>query len=714
MKQALLRKGRVTVEEVPFPARDPGRLLIELTRSLISTGTDMGLVQNSEESLLQKIRKKPDAIKKGLESIRVRGLLKTLSYANDQLDESRALGYSCAGRVLAVGDAVQGFQAGERVACAGAGLANHAEVVSVPANLCVRIPEGVSDRAASFVTLGAIALQGVRRADVRLGEIVCVVGLGLIGQLTVQLLVAAGCRVIGIDLDRTRVDLATRHGMSSGATSTEELERTVRLATGQQGVDVTILTASTSSSDPVQLAFQLTRKKGKIVVVGAVGMDLKRSPFYEKEQDFLISCSYGPGRYDDTYEKDGHDYPYAYVRWTENRNMVAFLDLIQQQRIDVEALIDEEVKLEAVTDAYESLAGRAGTKPLAIVIAYPEVKSQVPQAVAVVAKPAVPVSSGIVRLGLIGAGSFAKAMHLPNVEKLKPRLKLVGVCTGTGATALTMGRQLNVSLVTNDYREMLNSSEVDAVLVSTRHNNHAEITEAALKAGKHIYLEKPLALTMEELEGLDRTVRELGRSPVMMVGFNRRYSPFALKLERQFSGRTTPLLLNYRVNAGMLPENHWTLGREGGGRLRGEACHMVDLFRFLVGNPLKHYDIDCLPAVSAVRPDENFVARFAYTDGSICTLTYTAIGHKSVAKEWMEGHWDSRSVVLDDYKTLNACGSRDSQQLPVQDKGHAKALETFVEAVLAGTAFPIPWEQLYETTRATIELDREAWGRPSN
>lgn len=714
MKQALLRKGRVTVEDVPFPARDPGKLLVELTRSLISTGTDLGLVQSSEESLLQKIRKKPDVIKKGLESIRVRGLMKTLSYANEQLDESRALGYSCAGRVLAVGDAVQGFQVGERVACAGAGLANHSEVVSVPANLCVRIPGGVSDRAASFVTLGAIALQGVRRADVRLGEIACVVGLGLIGQLTVQLLVVAGCRVIGMDLDPARVNLAATHGMSWGVTSSEELDRTVHLATGQKGVDVTILTASTSSSDPAQMAFQLTRKKGKIVVVGAVGMDLKRSPFYEKEQDFLISCSYGPGRYDDAYEKDGRDYPYAYVRWTENRNMLAFLDLIQQKRIDVEALIDEEVKLEAVTGAYEALGGRGGTKPLAIVIAYPEVKSEMPPPVTVIAKPAAAVSSGMVRLGLIGAGSFAKGMHIPNIEKLKPRLKLVGVCTGTGATALTMGRQLNVPLVTNDYREMLNSSEVDAVLVSTRHHNHAEITEAALRAGKHIYLEKPLALTMEELEGLNRTVRELDRSPVMMVGFNRRYSPFALKLERQFSARTTPLLLNYRVNAGMLPENHWTQGREGGGRLRGEACHIVDLFRFLVGKPLKHYDIDCLPPVSAVRPDENFVARFVYDDGSICTLTYTAIGHKSVAKEWMEGHWDSRSVVLDDYKTLNAFGPGDNQQLPLQDKGHARALETFVEAIMNGSAYPIPWEQLYETTRATIELDREAWGQSSN
>ena len=364
MKQALLRKGKVTIEDIPTPAGEPGRLLVEVTRSLISTGTEMSSIQGSESSLFQKVRSKPEALKKAMESVRVRGLMKTLAYAQGQLDESRPMGYSCAGRVLAVGGEVQSFRPGDRVACAGAGLANHAEIVSVPANLCVRVPDSVTDRAASFVTLGAIALQGVRRADVRLGETVCVVGLGLIGQLTVQLLAAAGCRVIGMDLDPARVELASKHGLALGATSSDELARMVILATGQKGVDVTLLTASTSSSEPTRLAFQLTRKKGKIVVVGAVGMELMRSPFYEKEQDFLISCSYGPGRYDDSYEKEGHDYPYAYVRWTENRNMGAFLDLIQQKRIDVETLIDKEVPLAEVTEAYEMLGGKGGGEAL--------------------------------------------------------------------------------------------------------------------------------------------------------------------------------------------------------------------------------------------------------------------------------------------------------------------------------------------------------------
>lgn len=710
MKQALLRKGKVTIEDIPTPAGEPGRLLVEVTRSLISTGTEMSSIQGSESSLFQKVRSKPEALKKAMESVRVRGLMKTLAYAQGQLDESRPMGYSCAGRVLAVGGEVQSFRPGDRVACAGAGLANHAEIVSVPANLCVRVPDSVTDRAASFVTLGAIALQGVRRADVRLGETVCVVGLGLIGQLTVQLLAAAGCRVIGMDLDPARVELASKHGLALGATSSDELARMVILATGQKGVDVTLLTASTSSSEPTRLAFQLTRKKGKIVVVGAVGMELMRSPFYEKEQDFLISCSYGPGRYDDSYEKEGHDYPYAYVRWTENRNMGAFLDLIQQKRIDVETLIDKEVPLAEVTEAYEMLGGKGGGKPLAIVIAYPEETSAPSKMVPLLRKPMHPSGQGTIRLGLIGVGSFAKSTHIPNIEMQK-KLRIVGVCTGTGATAVTMGRQLNAPLVTNDYRELIHASEIDAVLVSTRHHNHAAIAEAALKAGKHVYLEKPLALTLEELDSLDRTLRELKQCPVLMVGFNRRFSPFAQTLGRLFSRRTTPMILHYRVNAGMLPENHWTLTDEGGGRLRGEACHMVDLFRFLVNRPILQYDVEALPVGSTIRPDENFVARFRYADGSICTLTYLAIGNKAVAKEWVECHWDGQTAMLDDFKQLTLHGSPGKQHLPEQDKGHANALSAFVSAISDGSGFPIPWEELYETTRATIELNREAWGR---
>jgi predicted dehydrogenase/threonine dehydrogenase-like Zn-dependent dehydrogenase len=711
MKQLLLRKGKVGIEEVPYPARHPYNLLVEVSRSLISTGTERTSVESSQSSLIEKALKKPAAISKAIQSIRVRGVMKTLALAQGQLDQSTPLGYSCCGRVLAVGEGVPSFRAGDRVACAGAGLANHAEVVSVPANLCVKVPAGVSDRAASFMTVGGIALQGVRRADARLGETVSVIGLGLIGQLTVQLLAAAGCNVLGMDLDPIRVKQALKSGMLAGASSSEEFANTVRLSTNQKGADATILTASTGSSEPTQLAFEITRKKGKIVVVGAVGLNLKRSPFYEKEQDLLISCSYGPGRYDPAYEKEGRDYPYAYVRWTENRNMAAFLEMIEHRRIDVEALIDREVHLDEVTAAYEELGKKDGPKPLAVVIAYPEAKPERRQAAPLIKRAAPPSTPGRIRLGLIGAGAFMKSTHLPNLEKLKDQVQTVGVCTATGATATTMGRQLDASLVTNDYQEILNSAEVDAVLISTRHNTHAKIAEAALKSGKHVYLEKPLALTLEELESLDRTVRGLDPCPVFMVGFNRRYSPFALRLSQAFARRQSPLLISYRVNAGMLPETHWSLTEEGGGRLRGEACHMVDLFRFLVNQPLAGYDLEAIRATSGLRPDENFQARFTYADGSLCTLVYTSMGNKDLPKEWAECHWDGKSAVMEDFKTLRFYGQTGDQALPHQDKGHAEALKRFVSAIATRDPFPTPWEQVFETTRATIELDREVRGR---
>jgi predicted dehydrogenase len=558
--------------------------------------------------------------------------------------------------------------------------------------------------------LGAIAMQGVRRAAASLGETACVIGLGLIGQLTAQLLVAAGCKVIGMDLDPDRVRNALANGMSHGMSSIEELKRAIPLITARKGVDVTILTASTASSEPTQLAFEITRKKGKIVVVGAVGLDLQRSPFYEREQDFLISCSYGPGRYDTGYEMDGQDYPYAYVRWTENRNMEAFLDLIAQKRINVECLIDKEIGLAEITAAYQSLEATRTSRPLAVVIAYPEraLSPHIIQPLAAEKAPAV--LNGTIKLGLIGAGSFAKSTHIPNLELLRDKVRIVGVCTATGATAATMGRQLGAPLTTNDYHEIINSTDVDAVLVSTRHDNHAKIAEEALLAGKHVYLEKPLALTSDELDRLRSTFQGMSTRPVMMVGFNRRFSPFAQILAEQVAQRTTPLIMNYRVNAGMLPENHWTQTSEGGGRLRGEACHMIDFFRFLVNHPLQSYDIETLPPTCGLRPDENFCARFIYSDGSMCVLHYNAIGNEGLAKEWAELHWDRKSAVLDDFKRLDLHGCHGSSITKHQDKGHETALKTFISAIANRNSFPIPWDELYETTQAAIALNRAAWG----
>ena len=712
MKQLLLRKGRITVEDVPEPARNPNNILVEVRVSLISTGTEVASLQTSKASLLEKARRRPQDVKTVLQSLRVRGVRKTLELVQSRLDEFKPLGYSCAGRVVAVGENVTRFQAGDRVACAGAAIANHAEFVSVPQNLAVKIPGIVSDRAASFVTIGSIALQGVRRADVRLGEAVGVIGLGLIGQITVQLLKAAGCRVVGLDPDRNRVDAALQAGMAAGGANEEEFKAHVRTLTGGMGLDATLITASTDSNDPTRLAFHVTRKKGRIVVVGAVGMDLERSPFYEKEQDFLISCSYGPGRYDPEYEQHGRDYPYAYVRWTENRNMAAFLDLIGDARVDVDALIGAEHTLERSDEAFKALESKGEARPLAVILTYPETKAERARPAPIV-KPARPGHNGLVRVGLIGGGNFAKTTHIPNLKALKDRAQVTAVCTASGANAASIAKQFNADFLTTDYRELLASGDVDAVVISTRHDVHAEMALEAIKAGKHVYLEKPLALTRDELKRLDRALRDLPNPPVVMVGFNRRYAPLAQRLKRALRPRTSPLAVQYRVNAGALPPGHWANGPEGGGRLRGEACHMVDFFRFLTDAPLEAAHAEGLRGGpdDQTRPDENFSAHFRYADGSVCDLLYTSLGHPGVPKERVEVHGGGRTYILDDFVSLSLYGAAEKGTSGAQDKGHRDALEAFFGAIRAGLSFPIPWEELAETTQACVELDHHLWGR---
>ncbi|MCG3203792.1 MAG: Inositol 2-dehydrogenase/D-chiro-inositol 3-dehydrogenase [Elusimicrobia bacterium] len=712
MKQLLLRKGRVAVQDVPAPALSSHNLLIEVSHSLISTGTEMASVHLSGASLLTKAKERPQEVSKVLNSIRVRGLKKTLALVNHKLDEWKALGYSCSGRVLAMGSQVQGFQVGDRVACAGAGLANHAEVVSVPSTLVVKIPGSVSDAHASFVTIGAIALQGVRRADVRLGETVCVVGLGLIGQITVQLLTAAGCRVVGYDLDKSRVGLAMKNGLLAGASDPEQLKTSIDHITEGLGVDATLITASTSSSDPTRLSFDITRKKGKVVVVGAVGMDLQRSPFYEKEQDFLISCSYGPGRYDPEYELNAHDYPYAYVRWTENRNMQAFLELLGAGKLKMEPLLDKVFSIDEAPQAYQTL-NQDGPKPLAVVLAYPNRITGSEKTMSSVNLGGSPKQSWPVRLGLIGVGNFMQTTHIPNLKRMSSMAKISGICAANSSTSFSMAKQTGANIVTTQYKDLLQNPEIDAVLIGTRHDKHALIAEEALRAGKHVFLEKPLALTMEEIDRLDQTVQGLNKLPVFMVGFNRRWAPMAVALKKELLNRQTPLTCLFRVNAGSLPVNHWINGPEGGGRLRGEACHMVDFFQFLVGSPLENISIAGLAGKEnkRIRPDENFSAQYVYEDGSLCTLMYTAQGHSQFPKEWVEAHWMSRSALIDDFKRITFYGGSGRSYTAAQDKGHRSTLEKFFQAIQAGATFPTPWRDLVETSRAVIELDLDVWGK---
>ncbi|MBV9079824.1 MAG: bi-domain-containing oxidoreductase [Elusimicrobia bacterium] len=706
MKQVLLRKGKITVSEVPAPALSSKNILVEVSHSLISTGTELSTVQLSGASLLDKAKARPAEALKVFHSLKVRGIRRTLEIVQGRLDELKPLGYSCAGTVIAVGSDVSTFQAGDRVACAGAGIANHAEVVSVPVNLATKIPSGLDGSAAAFVTLGSIAMQGVRRADVRLGESVCVIGLGLLGQLTVQLLAAAGCRVFGMDTDAARVELARSLGLTGGDSSADSLKSILTQATAGQGADATIITASTGSSDPTRLAFHLTRKKGRIVVVGAVGLELERSPFYEKEQDFLISCSYGPGRYDASYEAGGQDYPFAYVRWTENRNMASFLELLAEGRLKTGPLVGKTFPVSQAEEAYRLLQ-ESETKPLAVLLTYPSGESARKTAPVVTAGAA---RKAPIRLGLIGAGNFAKTMHLPNLRALEKKVQISAVCAATAGTAATIARQVGAAATATDHRELLKDPAIDAVLISTRHDTHAAMTAEALRVGKNVFVEKPIALTTAEAAMLDQTIRGLSKAPVLMVGFNRRFAPTARSLFKETSKRVAPLVGTYRVNAGAMPPGHWTNGPQGGGRLRGEACHMVDFFQALVGKPIEQASLAALrPGNAPARPDENFAAHFVFEDGSLCDLVYTSLGSPALAKERVEVHWDGRSAVLDDFKSLSFAGGATTSG--TQDKGHLAALDAFLDAIIQGGASPISWDELHASAQIAVELDAMAWGK---
>jgi threonine dehydrogenase-like Zn-dependent dehydrogenase len=519
MKQVFIRKGSIRIEDVPAPARQPNNILVEITHSVISTGTELSTLKNASSV-------RADRVNKVWESVKVRGVARTMDLIKEKMETLEPLGYSCAGRVIAVGSAVRRFKVGDRVACGGAGWANHAEIVSVPENLATAVPPSVSDTFAAYTTLGAIALQGVRRADVRLGETACVIGLGLIGQLTVQLLRASGCTVIGFDTDKSRSG-------DDGVSSPAELIKRVQQATSAHGVDTTIITASTSSSDPANMAFDITRKKGRVVVVGAVGMDLKRSPFYEKEQDFLISCSYGPGRYDPDYELNGQDYPYAYVRWTENRNMSGFLDLVANGKIFLQPLIGAELPLSQAEEAYDKLSN--GTRPLSILLT--SIPTEPSKSSVIVQPPVGGAAHDKVRLGLIGVGDFVRSTHIPNLKRLHETVDIYGVCSSRGHVAAAAAKRLRATLTTTDPNELLKNPDLDAVLIATRHNQHAQMAEAALKAGKHVFLEKPLALEVSELEALEKTINALRVTPVLVVGFNRRFSPLAVALKEKLKNR---------------------------------------------------------------------------------------------------------------------------------------------------------------------------------
>lgn len=714
MKQIFFKKGNIVVEETPFPEFDENHALIRVTHSVVSVGTEVSSIKSTkQDSYIQRVTKQPARALKAIDMVKEKGIVntvKTVKGWQKKLDETPAVasGYSCAGIVVSVGTNILDIHPGDKVACGGIGKAMHAEVVAVPRNLIVKIPEDVALKDAASATIGSIAMQGVRRADVRLGEFVAVIGMGLIGQITAQILNASGCQVIGIDLVDDKLEIAKKNGAyrTINAAIIDPVKEILML-TDDKGVDVTIITAASQSDEIVQQAMEMTRKKGTVVVVGAVGLGLKRQPFYRKEIDFKISCSYGPGRYDEQYEEKGLDYPYAYVRWTENRNMSEYLRLISVGKINFSSLVSEECPIEDSPVLFEKLKSPEN-KLLGVILTYNFDESQInkPDQNTITFATNNKIIKGRIKVGIIGAGGFAKSVHLPNLKSLSNLYQIRAIASRSGANAKETAKLYNANYATTDYLEILKDSDIDMVLISTRHDLHARMAIEAAKAGKAILLEKPMALNLEELEELKAVIQKT--QVPFMVGFNRRFSPCAVKAKEIIGNPINPIMVMYRVNAGHIPLDHWVHGPEGGGRIIGEACHMIDFFSFLTDSTVKSMSVSSIhPKTDSVIAGDNFFATLKYANDSVCSLLYTSQGAKEIGKEYIEIYADQKTIVIDNFKKFMFYGKKYKPlEFDKIEKGQQQEMEQFGQLMQGTTlSYPISIESLLETTEICIKIN---------
>jgi polar amino acid transport system substrate-binding protein len=703
MKQVLqnFRSGVLKVDDVPETVCKSGGVLVTNVASLISAGTEKMAIDLAQKSLVGKAKERPDLVRQVLTKVQKDGLAATLATVKAKLEAPLALGYSCAGVVREVGRGAEEFQAGDRVACAGMNYASHAETVFVPKNLTVKIPDNVGFEEASFVTLGAIALQGVRTTETKLGEAVAVIGLGLLGQLTVMLAKAAGCRVIGIDLDANKTKLAIEHGADAAVLRNDDVEGAIANFTNGYGVDAVVITAAAETNDPIELAGVLARDRAIVSMVGAVGMDVPRKIYYEKELQLRLSRSYGPGRYDAQYEEGGVDYPIGYVRWTERRNMQEFLRLLSTGAVNLARLITHRFDIAQAEAAYDIITGKNKQPYLGVLLTY-------------VAKAEARASDKVVRLrertakaidavnlGVIGAGNFAKAVLLPRLAKAAG-VNLVGIATATGRNAKAIGEQYGFGFCTSDYHELLRRADINTVLIATRHEAHARMTAEALRAGKAVFVEKPLAINEEQLNQVIEAVAATnGR---VVVGFNRRFSSLATALKQSFA-KAGPLAITYRVNAGAIPRESWIQGDEGGGRILGEVCHFVDFLQFLTdADPL---EVFAYAAATGNGLNDTLSLVLRFRDGSTGNINYFATGDKAFPKERIEVYGGGRVAVLDDFRSLEIWrnGKRSVTKKLTQEKGFEQEITAFAEAVKNGQAMPIGWESLVATTLATLRIE---------
>jgi predicted dehydrogenase/threonine dehydrogenase-like Zn-dependent dehydrogenase len=703
VKQVLqkLKTGEVIAADVPVPILRPGFLLVRTAASLISAGTERLTVETGQKSLVGRAMGQPALVKQVIDKARTEGMLNTLDAVRSKLGSLVALGYSAAGTVIEVGDGVSDFRVGDRVACAGVGYASHAEVLSVPKNLCVRVPDKVSFDVAAFGTLGAIALQGVRLAEPTLGESVVVIGLGLIGQISVQLLRSNGCRVFGIDLDADKIKLARRLGADEGCAPVEQAKLLVMEWTRGRGADAVLITASTESNQPIELAGEISRQKGRVTVVGAVGLNIPRKPYYDRELTFRISMSYGPGRYDPDYEEHGHDYPFGYVRWTEGRNIEAFLDLAASGHLDLEALITHRFSVDQAEPAYRLITGETKEAYLGVILQY-DSERELERRISLSQKSSAPASS--VHIGLIGAGGYAKGVLLPQFKGAGATFQ--SIATASGVTARSVGEQFGFRVCVSDPDEVIGDEATNLIVIATPHGSHATLARHALELGRHVFVEKPLALNDEELKALLAVAQKSDKQ--LMVGFNRRFSPSARAAKEFFKDHQAPLSINYRVNAGRVPRGHWINDpREGGGRIIGEVCHFIDLVHFLTGSLTARVYAESISSPNyEVMDDDSVFVTLKLADGSNASIAYFSEGDKALPKERIEVFGSGKTFVIDDFRETLAYqnGREKKTRLRAQDKGQADEVRAVCAVVKEGKPAPITLEDLATTTRVTFRI----------
>ncbi len=703
MKQVVQHylSGSLDLAEVPAPQLRAGRVLIKTSHSLISAGTERAKIELAKSSLIGKASSRPDLVKKAMAKVKTDGLWKTWQNVSQRLNKPVSLGYASAGVVLEAAGDVVGLRRGDRVACGGE-FANHAEILSVPKNLVVKVPDGVRLEQAAFATIGAIAMQSVRQAKAQLGERIAVIGLGLIGLLVVQILKAAGCLVVGIEINPQNLEMGKKLGCQEVILANgKSLLSKISTLTGGYGVDATIIAAGTPSNRPIEMAGEITREKGRVVVLGAVKMDIPREPYYLKEIDLRLSRSYGPGRYDKNYEEKGHDYPFAYVRFTEQRNMQCFLELLRDKQIDLAPLITHRFPIEEAIRAYELLGGSNKEHYLGILLEYARDEFQIARHVEIRPKP----KNGKIVVGVIGAGNYATTHLLPHLQS-NPAVCLGTLCTATGMTALQVGGTFGFQTIDSDAEKLI--SESDAVLIATRHNDHASYALRALQKGKPVFVEKPLALNQEEL-GEIASVLSNGGSGAVMVGFNRRFSPAVEMLKAHFASVRGPKQILIRVNAGLLPQDHWIHDPEvGGGRLMGEACHFVDLIVALT-----EATITAVSAMAIPQPNrapallDDFCISMEMSDGAVGTIVYTSKGDAGLPKEYIEVFAGGRIGIINDFKKVElwSNGRRIRKKWFRQDKGQKRQMDSWINGLSKGEN-PIPVHEIINVHRACLAAVR--------